>query len=306
MEEIIEDIKSLKIQGAKNVAIAGIKALNIASDEISEDNRDLFYSILYQKAKLIANARATEPALRKAILFILHKLKSNDYSVEKMKEIVTEYAKNYKDNLKKTHQKIAQITSNLIENNSTIITHCHSSTVVDSIILAKDKIDKVIVTETRPRYQGKITAKELIEAGIKVVYIVDSAAAIFMKKADLMLVGSDAILVDGSAVNKIGTQLIAIAAKEFRTPLYIITGTHKFDPKTIQGIPEKIEIRSSDEIISEDELKNAQIFNPAFDITSADYIKAIVTEIGVIPPSDVYNIMVEKFSWILEEGSFFD
>ena len=304
MEEIVEDIKSLKIQGAKNVALAGIKAFILASDSIQKSDSIEFYSELCQKSKIIANARPTEPALRKAILFILHKLKAKDYTSEEMKKIVKIEGESYENNLKETHKKIAEITANLIEPNSTIITHCHSSTVVDSLILAKDKIKKVIVTETRPRYQGKITAVELLAQGIDVTYIVDSASAIYMKKSNLMLVGSDAVLSDGSVVNKIGTQLMAIAAKEYKTPVYVATGTHKFDPKTIQGIPEVIEIRNPDEIIDSNEVRNAEVFNPAFDITPPEYIKAISTEIGVIPPSEVYRVIVDKFGWMLKEGSF--
>ena len=102
MEEIVEDIKSLKIQGAKNVALAGIKAFMLVSESIQKTDTNEFCSELRQKAKLIANARATEPALRKALLFILNKLKSKEYTVEEMKTIVRTERESYEKNLKKT------------------------------------------------------------------------------------------------------------------------------------------------------------------------------------------------------------
>ena len=98
MEEIVEDIKSIKIQGAKNVALAGIKALVLASESIQKTDAKEYYSELFKKSKIIANARPTEPALRKAILFILHKLKTEEYAVEDMKLIVKTEAKNYENN----------------------------------------------------------------------------------------------------------------------------------------------------------------------------------------------------------------
>ena len=164
--------------------------------------------------------------------------------------------------------------------------HCHSHDVVAILLEAKKQGKRfdVIVTETEPRRQGELTARDLLKAGIKVTYCVDSAIGYVMKSADRVLVGCDAILADGSIVNKIGTFPIAIVAQRFGVPFYVAGETLKFDTQTIAGIPEKIEQRDPKEVIDPKKIRGAKIINPAFDVTPADYVHSLITEKGIMKP----------------------
>ena len=154
-----------------------------------------------------------------------------------------------------------------------VFTHCHSSTVTR--LLAKAKADgkdfEVICTETRPAFQGRITAKELVDLGIETTFIVDSAARTFMKNVDIVVVGADAITSEGNVVNKIGTGGIAVIAREARVPFYVVSELLKFDPETLDGECEKIEQRNPAEVWSEAPAKLV-VQNPAFDVTPNRYI----------------------------------
>jgi len=157
---------------------------------------------------------------------------------------------------------------------------------------------EVFVRETRPRFQGHITAKALASAGIPVTLIVDSAARYFMKTVDLVVIGADTVAVNGAVINKIGTSELALVAKESRVNVMVGAETYKFDPKTISGELVKIEERDWREVISEEKLKsigNIKVRNPAFDVTPPQYIDVIVTERGVIPPQAAFLIIQSEF-----------
>ena len=181
------------------------------------------------------------------------------------------------------------------------MTHCHSSTVNGVFQLAKEHGTdfEVIVTETRPVYQGRITVKELLEGGIKATMIVDSAIRSFVKQVDLAVVGADAVTSEGNVINKIGTSLVALAAHEARVPFYVVTELLKFDPQTIHGDYEAIEERSRAEVWP-DAPTGLTIRNPAFDVTRRDYIHGIVCEEGVISPHSTLEAVRRRYPWILE------
>ena len=167
-DKICEDIKEVKIQGAAAVAKAAVKALLIRHDKSA--------------VKKLISLRPTEPALHNALKFIFSQ---------------PDFEKGVKDALKilDSKDKIAKIGSRLIENGMTVFTHCHSSTVLSILLEAKHqkKKFKVHCTETRPLFQGRITARELARAKIPVTLFVDSAARIALKKADIAFYGCDAI-----------------------------------------------------------------------------------------------------------------
>jgi ribose 1,5-bisphosphate isomerase len=156
---------------------------------------------------------------------------------------------------------------------------------------------KVICTETRPLLQGRITAKEMLDLGIETSMIIDSATRCFIKKADIVIVGADAISAEGNVINKIGTATIAALAQEARVPFYVVTELLKFDPATLFGDFESIEERNRNEIWKEAPAGLA-INNPAFEVVRRDFIHGIICEEGIIPPHSVYETVVRKYPWI--------
>jgi ribose 1,5-bisphosphate isomerase len=239
--------------------------------------------------------------LRNALRFIVFKARKS--SLEKPKELaelVSKTAAEYKRHSLENKEKIAEYGSNLVRDGGSVLVHCHSGTVMRVLKRARDKKKdfRVFCCETRPLYQGRISARELSDYGIETTLIVDSAASSTMKKMsdeDIVLVGCDAITAQGDLVNKIGTFQIALAASALDKNLYSCTGLHKFEPLTLSGIPEPIEERSLEEVLPEKERKKwgkksrkfANVINPAFDLTPSNLIKAFVTEYGVVPPASL-------------------
>jgi len=262
---IISKIKSLEIQGAKNIAIKGIEAFGLKLKETSDRK------LLEKYAKEIIATRSTEPGLRNGIDFCLN-------NVGKLKDPATEAIKHFKE----SNKKIAEIGSKKIKNGMIVFTHCHSSTVTNILIQAKKdgKKFEVYNTETRPKFQGRLTAEELAKAGIKVTHMVDSAGRSMIRKADLFLFGCDAISSEGFLINKIGTEALADAAQEAGIPSYSCTDSWKFNPETILGHDEEIEQRDKKEVWDKPP-RNVTIYNPAFEITRPDRFTGIITEIGV-------------------------
>jgi len=297
-----EKIRKLEIQGARNVAIAAIKATEtLASQSKAKSKKELVKELLQAK-EILFTSRETEPLMRNAVRLITNQVeKSGERSVKKLIEAVSLAAEHFLNDLEDSKQKIAEIGARRIRNNSTILTHCHSSTVTYLLHRAKQegKTFEVICTETRPVLQGKITAKEMLELGLKTTFIIDSAARFFMNQVDLAIVGADAITSEGNVINKIGTSTVALVAHEARTPFYVVSELLKFDPATMYGDYEKIEERSPDEIWK-DAPNKLFIRNPAFDVTRRDFIHGIICEEGIISPHSITEVIRRRYPWVFE------
>ena len=237
----------------------------------------------------LANARATEPALRNSLRYCL-----KNYQTEKnIAEKVIEYFKN-------SQKKIIEYGAKKIENNMIVQTHCHSSTVTGIIIEAKKqgKNFKVNNTETRPKFQGRITAEELANEGIEVHHFVDSAGRVAMKQADLFLFGCDAITSEGRIINKIGTNMLLEFANKYNVLTYSCTNSWKFNPETVFGAEEEIEQRNTNEVW-ENPLKNIIIHNPAFEPVSPDLMTGIITELGVFKSESLIEEIRRAYPWLI-------
>ena len=291
IKKIIADIKALKIQGATKIAGSGVKCIEIAAKKSKAKSRPVFISELHELNEMLANARPTEPALRNAIKSVLIRVQIYE-EFDTIKKYTVQVCRNYIKELKTMINKIADVGSNQIKEDDRILTHCHSEHVIAILRAAKKqgKTFEVFVTETRPKYQGMITAKKLLKSGIKVTYCIDAAIGYIMRDVTKVLVGCDAILADGSIVNKIGTFPISITANKFGIPVVVAGGTYKFDAQTILGHPEPVEHRDPSEVVSQRRLPKATILNPAFDITPAEFVHSLVTEKGITKPEWVREL----------------
>ncbi len=299
VKDIVGKIKRLEIQGAKNIAKEAVKAILFWAGKSGRKSEKSFIAELEKNTKLLTSARATEPMLRNALNHITLKAKNEhakkNSTQEKIKKVIISTCNDYLVNLPKEHDKISKFGSNLIQDGNTVLIHCHSNTVMGVLKKAFDKGTKfnVICTETRPRFQGRMSAKELSNYGINTTLIVDSAARHIMDDVDLFFSGSDAITSDGFMVNKIGTSLISLAAKLEEVNHYVCTSSQKFDPLTIHGFVEPIENRDPNEVISTKIPKNLKVLNPAFDYTEIELIRGIVCELGVLTPATFIATMIK-------------
>ena len=247
-DKICEDIKEIKIQGARNVAKKALYAYSLISTEKSK--------------KKLLSLRPTEPMMEKVL---------------EMTE-----KKSYKEILKHfdfAQEKINKVVFKLIKKNDVIFTHCHSTNVVNALIYSKKKGKnfEVYNTETRPLFQGRKTARELRKAGIKVTMFVDSAMGVALskeqgtKKVDKVFLGADALLKKG-IINKIGSETIARIAKQEKIPVYIIADSWKLTNKKIP-----IEQRKLKEVWDKAP-KGIKMKNPAFEFVEKKYVTRIITE----------------------------
>jgi ribose 1,5-bisphosphate isomerase len=296
VERMRRRIKSLKVQGARNIAKAVMGVMGTVARKSKAKTREEFINELLVAADELASARPTEPMLRNALRSLFMELKKSRGDVDELKRIVEREEGEYFKKIAESEERITEYGARELSNCSVIMTHCHSSLVV-SILKRVNEIKRgvrVICTETRPKFQGLITARELSKAGLKVTLIVDSAVSSFMKEADAVIVGADAITSRGDLINKIGTAGIAVIAHENGVSFYSAAETFKFDPLTLWGGIEKIEEREPEEVIKPDKLKGVEIRNPAFDMTPARYVTAYITEMGVIPPQSLMNVIMRS------------
>ncbi|MEJ2126930.1 MAG: S-methyl-5-thioribose-1-phosphate isomerase [Candidatus Bathyarchaeota archaeon] len=275
-------IKRLEIQGARNVAIEAIKSLENGTKQSTAKTKQEFLKELSEAKKVLFASRSTEPFMRNAISFVIQAV---DFSSE--------------TNVSSLVENVSKVTG---EYGSRVLTHCHSSTVMKILKQAKSdgKQFELFCTESRPVFQGRITAKEMVEAGIKTTMFVDSAVRHFINEVDFVVVGADAITSEGNVINKIGTSMIALAAKEARTPFYVATELLKFDPATIFGHYEKIEERNPQEVWDSSP-EGLVIENPAFDVTRREFIHGIICEEGIVAPDSVNELISRKYPWILQK-----
>ncbi|MEM2897349.1 MAG: ribose 1,5-bisphosphate isomerase [Candidatus Bathyarchaeia archaeon] len=304
--KIADDIIKMKVRGAGEIARSAAKALLIAVQESRAKDVDSFINELESVAKYMLNTRPTAVSLPNSIRYIMLRVKTaraKASSLEELKSLAIKTAEEFIENSRMAIQRIGEIGSRRIRSGDVIMTHCNSSAAISVIKAAwhQNKDIRVFVTESRPRFQGKLTAKELSEAGIPVSLIVDSSARFFMKEIDEVIVGADAITANGAVVNKIGTSMIALAAHEARVRFFVAAETYKFSPETMIGELVSIEEREPFEIISPEELKtmkNVSVKNPAFDVTPPEYIDLIITEKGIIPPQGAMMVIQESFGTI--------
>ena len=300
VEVTAEKIRRIEVQGARNVAIAAIQAFQTLAAQTKAETKAELLKELGAAQALFASARETEPLMRNAMRYIISQTQTAPTEeIGTLRQVVTENADRFLKDLAASSQRAAEIGAKRIGDGSVVFTHCHSSTVTKMLAKAKaDGVDfRVICTETRPAYQGRITAKELVGYGIDTTFIVDSAARTFMGEVDVAFVGADAITSEGNVVNKIGTSGIAVIASEARVPFYVVSELLKFDPETLHGGCEKIEQRNPAEVWPEAP-PNLKVRNPAFDVTPNRYIHGIICEEGIIPPQTVLETMHKRYPWV--------
>jgi len=297
-----ERIKKLEVQGARNVAIAAIKALQTLAEQTKAKNKIAFLGELKEAQATLFASRETEPLMRNAVRWIITQAQDNtNEKVDMIAPMVSSNVNLFLQNLEASREHTAEIGAKRIRDGMLVFTHCHSSTVTR--MLAKAKADSknfsVICTETRPAFQGRITAKEMVELDIQTMFIVDSAARSYMGDVDLVVVGADAITSEGNVVNKIGSSTIAVLANEARKPFYVVSELLKFDPETLQGECEKIEQRNPSEVWNEAPQK-LYVRNPAFDVTPNRYIHGIICEEGIIAPQSIVETINRSYPWVLK------
>ncbi len=313
VKEIAKGIKTMEIRGAGKIARAAVEALKITAEASKAEKSDDFINELSFTAKILLETRPTAVSLPNGIRYVMRRVmqtRDTITDIVDLKAYTLRVADQFIEDSKNAIRRIGEMGAKRLKDGDVILTHCHSSAMVEVIKTAWKQGKKIQVysTETRPRFQGRITAKTLGQLGIPVTMIVDSAARYFMNEIDKVIVGADAIAANGALVNKVGTSLIALAAHEARTLFFVAAETYKFSPETMVGELVVIEERASSEVISPKHLKsmkNVTVRNPSFDVTPAEYIDLIITEKGIVPPQGAMAILQDLYGWFIGEKMSF-
>jgi len=268
LKTLVDRINNLEIQGAKQIAIESLKFLRKIAKEKG------FGKEFEQAAKKLEKTRPTEVVLHNCLEIV-----KKEKKIETISKLINK--------LNQATKEIAKRGSRLIKDGSVIMTHCHSGEALAVIKQAWKEGKKITVyaTETEPKHQGIITAKELTKSGIHVILIIDSAIEFFIKDVDIVIVGSDAIRKEG-VVNKIGTYPLAVVAKEHKKPFYVVGNTLKLDKRKKLIIEE----RNPNEIYAE-HIKILEVRNPAFDVTPWKFISRVITEKGIMTPGNILRML---------------
>jgi methylthioribose-1-phosphate isomerase len=265
--EVAEAIRTLAVRGAPAIGVAAAYAYALAAargDDLVEADRVL---------------RASRPTAVN-LAWALERMRS---------EPTAEHARQiHRDEVVRCRE-MAVHAATLFEPGTRALTHCNAGglatggygSAVGALIAAREQglLEHVWVDETRPLLQGaRLTAWELEHAAIPHAVIVDSAAASLMAAGDIdcVVTGADRIAANGDTANKIGTYALAVLAGHHAIPMYVVAPSSTLDPKTPDGASIPIEERDPAEIT-----RRFPARNPAFDVTPAELITAIVTEAGV-------------------------
>jgi methylthioribose-1-phosphate isomerase len=303
LEAMHEAIRTLRVRGAPALGIAAAFGLYLGIRHFPDNStKDEFIAELARKAEYLSESRPTAVNLFWALRRMQSRVLSSSFTtVPEMKMALLQEAREIYEEDKRMCRAIGENGFELLQKCRTILTHCNAGglatseygTALAPVYVAQEKgiLIHVYVDETRPLLQGaRITAFELLAAGIPVTLICDNMAAAVMAlgRVEAVIVGADRIAANGDAANKIGTYGLALLAKAHGIPLYVAAPSTTFDLSITDGGKIPIEERPADEIVRGFGTQTApltvDVFNPAFDVTPHSLISAMVTEKGILRP----------------------
>lgn len=307
-EDVYVAIKKLRVRGAPAIGIAAAFGLYVATRDSEARTMDEFREEVGQVSEYLKKARPTAVNLAWALDRLTDKLEGFDGSVQAAKKLLLQEARVIRQEDEDACRHMGEYGLSLLKPGMGILTHCNAGTLATAkygtslaaLYLGKERgYDfRVFADETRPVLQGsRLTAFELSKADIDVTLICDSMANQVMKNGwvDAVLVGCDRMAANGDGANKIGTNGLAILAKEYNIPFYMFVPTSSLDLDTPTGDDIEIELRDGEEIYKmwyEKPMapEGIKTYNPSFDVTPAEYITAIVTEKGIVRPPFAENL----------------
>lgn len=303
-EDVWEAIYKLRVRGAPAIGVAAGYGLYLAVRDFPED-RDMaeFQKDLREASDYLVTARPTAVNLAWALERMVNRFnEASPRTVSEGKALLFEEAEAIRREDEAACFAMGEYGLSLLKPGMGILTHCNAGTIATAkygtclapIYLGAERgyNFKVFADETRPLLQGaRLTSWELSKAGVDVTLICDNMASAVMKNGwiDAVVVGCDRMAANGDGANKIGTSGVAVLAKEYGIPFYMYVPTSTVDLNTKTGDDIHIELRDGEEIYKmwyEKPMapEGVKTYNPSFDVTSAEYITAVITEKGIVRP----------------------
>ena len=299
-------IRELKVRGAPAIGVTAAMGVALGAQHATETSYETFRKEVTAICDHLAATRPTAVNLFWAIERM--KARLADWSgqpIVEIKRLLIEESQRILDEDIAMNKAIGRHGAELIKDRQTVLTHCNAGALATAgygtalgVVRAaweQGKKIHVLADETRPVLQGaRLTVWELMQDNIPVTLITDNMAGTMMRqgRVQLCVVGADRIAANGDVANKIGTYSVAVLAKAHGIPFYVAAPHSTIDLSTPSGDQIPIEQRASDEVTSvfgspPIAPAGVEVLNPAFDITPADYITAIITERGIFKPSQI-------------------
>lgn len=312
LEQVHEAIFQLKVRGAPAIGIAAAYGLALAARRHETADIELFRDHVKEDAAYLISSRPTAVNLAWALDRLVKRIEQAG-TVARAKAQLIEEAQLIRDEDEAACRNIGEHALELLVDKEKILTICNAGSIATAkygtalapfhLGIERGREFEVYACETRPLFQGaRLTVWELQQAGVDVTLITDSMAAhtIAAKGIEAIVVGADRITANGDTANKIGTLNLAILAHVYGIPFYVAAPVSTFDLSLDTGNAIPIEERAAEEVIATGTQQNApdgtKVFNPAFDVTPATYITAIITERGVIRPNDKQTIEAQLYA----------
>jgi methylthioribose-1-phosphate isomerase len=306
VDTVFEAIRALRVRGAPAIGIAAAYGVCVGLQPFVHDRQHEFFDRAVEIVEYLATSRPTAVNLFWALARMQAKAQALQLARKSpslaLAALLAEARAIHEEDRLMCHA-IGRYGAELLSNNSGVLTHCNAGglatseygTALSVFFTAQDQGKQlhVFVDETRPLLQGaRLTAWELAQRKIPATLICDSMAGQVMRegRVQAVVVGADRIAANGDTANKIGTYSVAVLAHAHGIPFYVAAPTNTFDLALASGDEIPIEERSAAEITHGFGKQTApdgiHVYNPAFDVTPARYIQAIITERGVIAPVD--------------------
>lgn len=313
-EDMARAIETMIVRGAPAIGVAAAYGVYLGARDIQTTDRGEFLAQLEPIAQRLRETRPTAVNLFWAIDRMVKTAQQTLGSVEHLKQTLLDTAKTINaDDVQTCHQ-IGDHGLQALPTSPEklrLLTHCNAGALATAgygtalgVVRSAwrdGRLERVYADETRPRLQGaKLTAWECVQEGIPVTVITDNMAAHCMQRGmiDAVVVGADRIAANGDAANKIGTYSVALIAKAHNIPFFVAAPLSTIDFAIADGTQIPIEERHPSEVrtIGETVLcpTGAEFYNPAFDVTPAALINAIITEYGAIVPAEVKDRLASK------------
>lgn len=299
-EDIWDAIYLLKVRGAPAIGVAAAIGIYLAAKDIKADSYEDFLAQFRKAKDYLDSARPTAVNLswalkRQESVVLEHK----DEPIDTIVKALHDEAVKIREEDIAVCRAIGEYGLTLIKDGDGLLTHCNAGrlaavkygTATAPMYVGAEKgyKFKIFADETRPLLQGaRLTAFELAQAGMDVTLECDNMSATAMRNGwiQAVFVGCDRVAANGDAANKIGTSMVALAAKRYGVPFYVCAPTSTIDMATPTGKDIKIEQRKPEEVTEmwyKERMapENINVFNPAFDVTDSDLITGIVTEYGI-------------------------
>ncbi|HAL62172.1 MAG TPA: initiation factor 2B [Chloroflexi bacterium] len=294
LKEIDDEIRAIRddrLSGARKLSQKGAQVLIALAERSRAASGEEFRRELLRTGQALVKAQPSMAPLVNLVNRSLFALQE-EMALEEAKRALVTTAQGYVDHLERSVERIAQVAFPLIPDGALVLTHSFSSTVLAAFLHAKQegRTFALLCTESRPQYEGRALAERLVQAGVETQLVVDALAPSMMGGIEVVLMGADSLSTEG-LVNKVGTYPLALAARAHKVPFCVLCGREKFLPVGYT-LPEESP-KDSQEVWPHHP-QRVEVINRYFDFTPLEYLTGIVTEEGMLSPTEVREIISKR------------